>query len=243
VHNCTGALEAAGITFQEEIGTEGPGVRLKKSGEGEMTTDLETALTFAGDDYRNLLDILIDANERMDRSQRHALRVEIGGETYGLQGIAKLIQEKVGYETDLTEAHDHRLNADWHNRLIKKRQYGYGRTAMNLANRAVGKGGWPQPSEAALEARRQIMEAERRKLRDEQIAKHLRQKLEEAAIEAHASWREITEPLIMVGKRTFARVDSKGPHGLDGLLKWFERTHPDEVERIRSAIIVEDFKH
>jgi len=91
--------------------------------------DVETTVKFEGRDYRALLDVLIDANIRGDKEERRQHQVEVEGKLYDLQGVAKLISDKVGYETPLTFEHNERVNADYHNRLIKKRQYGYGRTA------------------------------------------------------------------------------------------------------------------
>jgi hypothetical protein len=101
---------------------------------------METTVKFEGGDYRALLDVLIDANRDLKTDERKNLRIEVEGKLYDLQGVAKLISEKVGYETELTAEHDQKLNADFHNRLFKKRQWGYGRTAKNLADRALREG-------------------------------------------------------------------------------------------------------
>jgi hypothetical protein len=214
-----------------------------------MTSD-ERTLTFSGEDYRDLLDILIDANVKMDRAQRRALQVEIGGKAYGLTGIAALINEKVGYETPLTDAHHDRLNADYHNRLIKKAQHGYGRAAKNLADLALGVGAFHVPSPAQRQVKERIWEQERQREAAERAAREEAAReaaalearklaLQSAALAAHPGWREVTEPILAVNGRTFVKTDVKAPGTLNGLIRWFERTHPEVTERIRTAALDE----
>jgi len=41
--------------------------------------------------------------------------------------------------------------------------------------------------------------------------------------------------VLIVGNRTFAKTDTKAPGTLKGLVRWFEKKHPEEATRINAA--------
>ena len=88
-----------------------------------------TTLRFEGDDYRNLIDTLIDAVEVAAREGERP-SIEVNGRTYGelhLVNVAMLLP----YAEPLQERHQSLVDG-----LFGWQQFGYGRTAANLALRA-----------------------------------------------------------------------------------------------------------
>jgi hypothetical protein len=82
-------------------------------------------IAFVGTDYRDLMDIMCEAYENRENGQLPA--IEIDGRPCSFEGLSALISSKVGHETPLLPQHEERVN-----RIFKKRQHGYGRTAHNL---------------------------------------------------------------------------------------------------------------
>jgi hypothetical protein len=185
-------------------------------------------IKFESADRRELLDVLIEVCKTVGKGEPTP-SIEVGGKTYArfdhLKVAALLPDEEL-------QAH-HQAKID---RMFQKRQHGYRRTAHNLVHRANQIGSairsreftrqrMEEEAQARAEAKAMAAEAAR-----QQAALHARtQALQEAALAAHPGWREITEPILTAGGRTFVKTEKKAPGTLNGLVKWFERTHSENA--------------
>jgi hypothetical protein len=88
-----------------------------------MTTNPESAAQ-----YRRLFDLLIEA-AKVRWTERPSLVFE--GRRIDLHKAAGIVSKELGYETELLPHHQQAIDA-----LFDRRQYGYGRTAYNLAHRS-----------------------------------------------------------------------------------------------------------
>jgi hypothetical protein len=50
------------------------------------------------------------------------------------------------------------------------------------------------------------------------------------------SWEEVGSTALIVNGHSFLKVNKRAPNTITGVVKWFERTHPEQVERIRKKI-------
>ena len=85
-------------------------------------------LSFEGDDYYQLFDLLIDAT-RKDWSESPTIILD--GQRRSLHSAAAMISKELGYQKDLLARHQEKVDLQF-----SKEQRGYGRTAHNLVHRA-----------------------------------------------------------------------------------------------------------
>ena len=89
---------------------------------------MSTELSFEGDDYYRLFDLLIDATGK-DWSESPTIILD--GQRRSLHSAAAIISKELGYQGDLLGRHQEKVASQF-----SKEQRGYGRTAYNLVNRA-----------------------------------------------------------------------------------------------------------
>jgi hypothetical protein len=87
-----------------------------------------TELSFEGDDYYRLFDLLIDAAEI---EWLESPTIMLDGKRRSLHSAAAMISKELGYQRDLLGRHQEKVDS-----RLSKEQRGYGRTAHNLVNRA-----------------------------------------------------------------------------------------------------------
>jgi hypothetical protein len=85
-------------------------------------------LSFEGNDYYRLFDLLIDATGK-EWSEYPSIMLD--GKRQSLLNAAAMISKELGYERDLLARHQEKVDSQF-----SKEQRGYGRTARNLVNRA-----------------------------------------------------------------------------------------------------------
>jgi hypothetical protein len=87
-----------------------------------------TELSFEGDDYYRLFDLLIDA---AGKKWSESPSIMLDGKRRSLHSAAAMISKELGYQSDLLGRHQEKVDSQF-----SKEQRGYGRTAHNLVNRA-----------------------------------------------------------------------------------------------------------
>jgi hypothetical protein len=86
-------------------------------------------LKFVSSDYRELIDLLVEAVEIASVTGERP-SIEVDGKTYAPYDLEKLSLLLV-HDEPLQERHEAKVA-----KIFDKRQHGYGRTAWNLAHRA-----------------------------------------------------------------------------------------------------------
>ena len=89
---------------------------------------MSTELSFEGDDYYRLFDLLIDA---AGKEWSESPTIMLDGKRRSLHSAAAMISKELGYQRDLLCRHQEKVDSQ-----LSKEQRGYGRTAHNLVNRA-----------------------------------------------------------------------------------------------------------
>jgi hypothetical protein len=87
---------------------------------------MSNELSFEGNDYYRLFDLLIDATGK-EWSEYPSIILD--GKRRSLFNAAAIISKELGYERDLLARHQEKVDS------ISKQQRGYGRTAYNLVVR------------------------------------------------------------------------------------------------------------
>jgi hypothetical protein len=93
-----------------------------------MRREMSKELSFEGDDYYGLFDLLIDATGK-DWSESPTIILD--GQRRSLHSAAAMISKELGYQKDLLARHQEKVDSQF-----PKEQRGYGRTAYNLIHRA-----------------------------------------------------------------------------------------------------------
>jgi hypothetical protein len=94
----------------------------------KMRREMLTELSFEGDDYYRLFDLLIDA---AGKEWSESPTIMLDGKRRSLHSAAAMISKELGYQSDLLGRHQEKVDSQ-----LSKEQRGYGRTARNLVNRA-----------------------------------------------------------------------------------------------------------
>jgi hypothetical protein len=94
----------------------------------KMRREMLTELSFEGDDYYQLFDLLIDA---AGKEWSESPTIMLDGKRRSLHSAAAMISKELGYQRDLLGRHQEKVDSQ-----LSKEQRGYGRTAYNLVNRA-----------------------------------------------------------------------------------------------------------
>jgi hypothetical protein len=201
-----------------------------------MITEQQTARAyrFDGDDYRNLIDVLIEACTGVGavlsaRRSEHPT-VEIGGKRLSLEEAATLVAEVVGYDTPLLPHHANAVKSAGH---WKRCPTGYGRAAHALVRKFISKS---MPAFAAIgsfqadEKAQAALDTAHR-----EFAAKMASAVELAAIEAHPAWTEVQGEVLIVDGRAFVKSGS-GPSTTEGLAKWFRKNHGDDAARVERAL-------
>ena len=89
---------------------------------------MSTELSFEGDDYYRLFDLLIDA---AGKEWSESPTIILDGRRRSLHSAAAMISKELGYQSDLLGRHQEKVDSQF-----SKEQRGYGRTAHNLVHRA-----------------------------------------------------------------------------------------------------------
>jgi hypothetical protein len=94
----------------------------------KVRREMSTELSFEGDDYYRLFDLLIDA---AGKEWSESPTIILDGRRRSLHSAAAMISKELGYQSDLLGRHQEKVDSQF-----SKEQRGYGRTAQNLVNRA-----------------------------------------------------------------------------------------------------------
>ena len=94
----------------------------------KVRREMSTELSFEGDDYYRLFDLLIDA---AGKEWSESPTIILDGRRRSLHSAAAMISKELGYQSDLLGRHQEMVDSQF-----SKEQRGYGRTAHNLVNLA-----------------------------------------------------------------------------------------------------------
>jgi hypothetical protein len=94
----------------------------------KVRREMLTELSFEGDDYYRLFDLLIDA---AGKEWSESPTIILDGRRRSLHSAAAMISKELGYQSDLLGRHQEKVDSQF-----SRAQRGYGRTAHNLVHRA-----------------------------------------------------------------------------------------------------------
>lgn len=199
-----------------------------------MLKDQAKTFKFDGDDYRDLIDVLIEACRFPSlRLRTPAPQIEIAGKCLSLEEAATLVTEIIGYDTPLLPHHAKAVKSAGYWGKYRDRPEGYGRAAHALVLRYNDDCMPAFAATGTLQRHKETVHA--LEVAHREVSSNIANTVQIAAMEAHPAWTEVGGEVLIVDGRAFVKSGA-GPSTAKGLVAWFRKQHGDEVERIEKSV-------